>query len=191
MTEKPKILILNSYQKAWYGRLASSFPAESQVIQLNLNEMNIRNCQGCMSCTWNMDSMNPGHCLLKDDMAKIYPTFLHSDLVILLTEIVFGGFSCPAKKCIDRLLPVLFTAPLKKRGKDIGHIMRYEKRPGLLVVGISNDTADTALDVFNEYVKRLATLWDLPFSASIISSGDDRVQSLVKDKIHSFIRTAL
>ncbi len=193
MKDKPKILILNGLQKEWHDKLADVFPSDSRKILIDLKKMNIQNCQGCMSCTWNMEAMNPGYCVLKDDMATIYPTFVHSDLMIVYTEITLGGFSHPVKKCVDRLLPVLYTAPLKKRGRDVGHFMRYEKRPGLLAVGISENGTERASVVFREFVERLAALWALPFSATVIHSGSDKtdnIRFLIKDKINSFIRTA-
>ena len=167
-------------------------PNKSKVINIHLNKQNILNCTGCMSCVWNVEKMNPGYCKLNDDMKFIYPTFIHSDLVILMTDIIFGGFSFQLKRVIDRLLSALFTAPLKKRGNDVGHIMRYKKRPSILGIGIQKEKNQEMEEIFIEYVSRLSILWDVPYYDSFVYAlnGDPELNKyLIKNKIEKWVKT--
>jgi len=110
-------------------------------------------------------------------MNFIYPTFIHSDLVILMTDIVFGGFSHQMKKIIDRLISALFTAPLKKRGLDVGHIMRYKKRPSIYAIGFQNKYNNETADTFTKYIENICTLWDVPYGNSLIYALDQDAES--------------
>lgn len=162
-----RTLILNGSHQKLPRDIKDYVPSETQLIEIPLNDKRILNCTGCMSCVWNIEGMHPGICRLKDDMQEICPTFVHSDLVILLTDIVFGGFSSLLKKTVDRLLPVLFTAPLKKRGIDVGHVMRYSQRPSIMAVGMQAASDDRTATLFQEYCSRLFTLWDVPLGLSV------------------------
>ncbi|MBN1997428.1 flavodoxin family protein [candidate division KSB1 bacterium] len=189
-----KILIFDGCKNNGIKNLAGLLPNESEVINIHLSEQNILNCTGCMSCVWNMEKMNPGYCRLNDDMKLIYPTFIHSDLVIFMTDILFGGFSFQLKKVIDRLLSALFTAPLKKRGNDVGHIMRYKKRPAILGIGIQKEKDQEMEDIFKEYIDRLSTLWDVPYNDSLVyalNSDSEFNEQLIKNKIENWVNTLL
>jgi hypothetical protein len=185
-----RILILNGSRETVINDFLDYFPSDSKLIEIKLYEKNINNCEGCLSCVWNTDNMNPGICKLNDDMQLIYPTFIHSDLVILVTDIMFGGFSYELKKVIDRLLPVLFTAPLNKRGADVGHIMRYKRRPGIIGIGIQAETDKLTAAIFEEYFDRLTTLWAVPFASSITYSLNSDIaasRQLLKDAVKNWM----
>ncbi|MBN1782634.1 flavodoxin family protein [bacterium] len=187
-----KILIFNGCDGPGIKNIEVLLPDGSQVIHIRLNEQHILHCAGCMSCVWNMDNMNPGYCILNDDMKFIYPTFVHSDLVIFMTDVVFGGFSFQLKKVVDRLLPALFTAPLKKRGNDVGHIMRYKKRPAVLGIGIQKEQDKEKEKLFKEYISRISTLWDVPYADSHVCTLDDGAendQPLIQKKILNWVNT--
>ncbi len=68
----------------------------AEVERLRLTEYNIIPCKECLSC------YRDGHCILADDMAKIYPKLLEADIIILASPIFFYGVTAWAKALIDR-----------------------------------------------------------------------------------------
>lgn len=187
-----KILIFDGCNSHKIKNIANLLPNKSQVINIHLSEQKILNCTGCMSCVWNMEKMNPGYCILNDDMQLLYPTFIHSDLVIFMTDIIFGGFSFQLKKVIDRLLSALFTAPLKRRGNNVGHIMRYKTRPAIFGIGIRKEEDQAMEAIFEEYIEQLATLWDVPYYDSYVyalNHNSEFNEQLIKSKIENWANT--
>jgi multimeric flavodoxin WrbA len=53
------------------------------------------NCGGCSSKTY-------GRCVVRDDGDWIYPKVVRSDALILVTPIVFGGYSFKLKRVLDK-----------------------------------------------------------------------------------------
>ncbi|MBN2093404.1 flavodoxin family protein [candidate division KSB1 bacterium] len=185
-----KILILDGCNKSGIDNISELLPAESKVIHIRLDEKIILNCTGCKSCVWNMEKMDPGICILNDDMQSISPTFIQSDLVILISDIIFGGFSFQLKKVIDRLISALFTAPLKKRGEDVGHIMRYKTRPGLIGIGILTEKDERSAEVFTELFDRMSTLWDVPYHDSLVCTLNGNLEAnrqFIKEKVQTWV----
>jgi len=68
----------------------------AEVQRLRLTDYNIIPCKECLACYQN------AHCVLLDDMSKIYPVLLESDIIILASPIFFYGITAWAKALIDR-----------------------------------------------------------------------------------------
>ncbi len=63
---------------------------------LNLNDMNVRPCQGCLICA------KEGICRINDDMKDIRKYMLESDLLVYATPTYWWGPSSQLKLVIDR-----------------------------------------------------------------------------------------
>ena len=61
---------------------------------------------------------------------------VHSDLVVFLTPVTFGGYSSELKKALDHVIPILQPF-MQKRGGETRHPQRYVRRRDLLVIGTS------------------------------------------------------
>jgi hypothetical protein len=87
-------------------------------------------CAGCFKC-W---TTTPGVCAHHDDGRKVAERWAHSDLLVFLTPVTFGGYSSELKKALDHVIPVLQPF-MKKRHGETRHPQRYARRHDLLVVG--------------------------------------------------------
>lgn len=62
------------------------------------DEMNIRPCTACGSCS----GQTAGRCVQQDDMAQIYRALARGSTWMLISPVVFGGYSRNAKQVQDR-----------------------------------------------------------------------------------------
>lgn len=53
------------------------------------------NCDGCSEKTY-------GRCVVRDDGDTIYPKVVRADVLVLVTPIVFGGYSFRLKRVLDK-----------------------------------------------------------------------------------------
>ncbi len=59
---------------------------EVEIEDYFANELNIKPCQGCLSCEKPLDEF----CIQQDDMQAIYSSFLNSDIVVFATPMYWG-----------------------------------------------------------------------------------------------------
>jgi len=67
-----------------------------EVDRIHLTDYAITPCKECHGCD------QTGRCVILDDMEKIYPKLLESDIIILASPIFFYGVTAWAKALIDR-----------------------------------------------------------------------------------------
>lgn len=119
--------------------LKKHFPdAEFDIV--DLAEKRILSCAGCLNC-W---VKTPGQCILKDDMADLYPRYLNADLVIFSAPLKKTGF-LPAKMraFTERLIPLLHPFIHLEKG-ECHHQRRYDRYPklGLMIQNPLGFSAD-------------------------------------------------
>jgi multimeric flavodoxin WrbA len=68
----------------------------AEVERIYLSDYTITPCKECHGCD------QTGHCVILDDMQKIYPKLLEADIIILASPIFFYGVTAWAKALIDR-----------------------------------------------------------------------------------------
>ena len=66
------------------------------VERLHVATVHITPCTECLQC------LQKGECVIQDDMQKIYPKLLDSDIIILASPIFFYGITAWAKALVDR-----------------------------------------------------------------------------------------
>lgn len=98
---------------------------------LKLKDLAILPCASCGSC----GLVIPGRCVLKDETPQVMRAIAKSEIIILLTPIVFGGYSAQLKKAMDKMmlagLPLYFAA----NGR-LFHPSRYGRK-ALLAIGMA------------------------------------------------------
>ncbi len=140
-----------------------------EVISIGLEDKVIGYCTGCFGC-W---VQTPGECVIKDYEENIVKDMVHSDLIIYLTPIMFGGYSSILKKALDRQIGRVLPYFTKVDG-EVHHSKRYEKQQSLLSIGLL-DKHDTEKEyIFKTLVTRNAINMWAPFQRAIISlKGED------------------
>lgn len=68
----------------------------AEVERLRVADFHITPCTECLQC------LQKGSCVIQDDMQKIYPKLLESDIIILASPIFFYGVTAWAKALVDR-----------------------------------------------------------------------------------------
>lgn len=116
---------------------------------LELRKEVVASCLGCFSCWFK----TPGICVINDVGRDITRMVVQSDVVILISSIVFGGYSAELKKALDRLIPYLNPDVMKIRG-EVHHKQRYANRFSLIGIGISEDDNDENSKIFIDLIKR-------------------------------------
>jgi multimeric flavodoxin WrbA len=140
-----------------------------EVISIALEDINIGYCTGCFGC-W---VQTPGECIIKDYEEKVVRDMVHSDLIIYLTPIVFGGYSSILKKALDRQIGRVLPYFVKVNG-EVHHSKRYEKQQSLLSIGLLDKHDAEKEDIFKMLVARNAINMWAPFQRAIISlKGED------------------
>ena len=140
-----------------------------EVSTIVLEEKNIAYCTGCFGC-W---IQTPGECVIKDYEEDTVRKMVHSDLIIYLTPIMFGGYSSILKKALDRQIGRVLPYFMKIDG-EVHHPKRYEKQQSLLSIGLLDKRDTDKEEVFKTLVARNAINMWAPFQRALISlKGED------------------
>jgi len=72
---------------------------ENEVRHFYPNDMNIRPCQGCLSCETSVNHS----CAIIDDMQEIYSAYIDADLIVWATPMYWGYMTAQLKTVLDRM----------------------------------------------------------------------------------------
>jgi len=115
------------------------------VSHFALAELRLAPCQGDFEC-W---TRTPGQCRTRDEIQDIAPAFMAADLVILITPIVFGGYSAALKGALDRLLGIIHPC-FRERAGLTRHHPRYARYPTMLFIGLADVETPETTSIFKE-----------------------------------------
>ncbi|MFX1520592.1 MAG: flavodoxin family protein [Promethearchaeota archaeon] len=148
------------------------------VTSVILYDTEVADCLGCFDC-W---ARTPGICI-RDDLGRdIARMTVQSDILVLLTPVVFGGYSSELKKALDRLIPIISPFFRKYKG-ETHHKARYEKYPRFIGVGILPQYDEEKEKIFKTLVKRNSLNFFSPvYSTGIIisSEGTEKIREEIK-----------
>ena len=116
------------------------------VRMLYLNDMNVRPCQGCLTC------LKKGVCKINDDMKDIRKYVLESDLIVYATPIYWFGPSGQLKLAMDRSIAFL----------DGNSDSRVKGKKAITLMTFADDRMDTcepALGMFRKTFDLLKIDW--------------------------------
>lgn len=135
-----------------------------------LEDIDLAYCTGCFGC-W---IQTPGECIIKDYQETISREMIHSDLIIYITPITFGGYSSILKETLDRQISRVLPYFIKIDG-EVHHSKRYEKQQSLISVGILDKHDNEKEEVFKTLVARNAiNMWS-PYQKAIIFTVDQEL----------------
>lgn len=69
------------------------------IQHFQINEMNIRPCQGCQKCFSHLEH----YCVTEDDMQQIYSAFVDADIIVFATPMYWGYMTAQLKAVMDRM----------------------------------------------------------------------------------------
>lgn len=127
------------------------------VERIHLRDLTIAYCKGCFGC-W---VKTPGVCPTRDDAGAVTRSFVRSDLAVLVTPVVFGGYSSELKKALDRSAGIVLPFFTRISG-EIHHKARYQRYPALLAIGVVDCPDDIEERVFAALVGRNAINFHSP-----------------------------
>lgn len=112
--------ITDSFIKGMKSELAGNVEVETADVYA----AHIEHCKGCFCC-W---TATPGKCVIHDDMEKLLPKMISSDLVIWSFPLYYFGMPSKMKAFLDRNLPL--NLPFMEKRPDGGctHPRRYTSK---------------------------------------------------------------
>jgi len=88
------------------GKLCENLKKDgAEVEMLLLRKMDVKMCRGCLACEKGGQARQ-GDCIIKDDMASVYPKLLAADAIVLATPGYMGLLSGRLKNFLDRTCAV-------------------------------------------------------------------------------------
>ncbi|MBE6024954.1 MAG: flavodoxin family protein [Cellulosilyticum sp.] len=114
---------------------------DNAYVLSTLNDLSLNPCVSCDSC----QTKNPGVCAINDDLNKLLRDYLTSDLVIIVTPIVFGTCNALTKAFLDRTQPLYM--PYQKLSSNVMS-PRYDKYPDIKFIGLADKASTQDIDTF-------------------------------------------
>ena len=106
-------------------------------------------CKGCFGC-W---LKTPGECVMKDGSEMVGSYIAQTNRVIIASEILYGGFSIPVKRMLDRSIPCVLPF-FKWRNKRMHHMPRYKNQPSFHIYFYNSHTASEQEKILAEKVAK-------------------------------------
>jgi len=155
-------------------KVAEKLRYDVSAIQMNGGE--IRPCYGCNGC-W---TKTPGICVITNDcVGDISRQYIRTDVVVLLSEITYGGFSPDIKVFLDRnishVLPFFTT-----HNGEMHHPKRYEHYPCRIAFGYGN-VSEQERKTFFELERRNTHGLRPDNLLTIVTTNSDEWQSALTD----------
>lgn len=134
-----------------------------------MRELSMGNCVGHFEC-W---TAHPGVCHTADDNRPVARAWATSDLVVVVSPLVFGGFSSVLKRGLDHLIQNLSSGMRSVHG-ETHHVQRYEHRPRIVAIGLAVRPDPEAEELFASLVRRMAVNFGAPeVGVRIVHPADD------------------
>lgn len=130
-------------------RLTADFVARKCAVEtVVLRDLPVAYCQGCFNC-W---TDTPGTCKIDDKGRDLSHDFSVSDVVVLVTPLLFGSYSSETKKMLDRALGTLLPF-FRQIDGEVHHMPRYAYPPALGILAV-----ETTPDADSEQTVRVLAL---------------------------------
>jgi multimeric flavodoxin WrbA len=155
--------------------------ASANVSSYRLRDLKIADCVGCFGC-W---VKTPGTCVIDDPAREVAAKLAQSDLFVIVSPIVFGGYSYELKKVLDRQIPTLLPFMEKYKG-EIHHPLRYDKKHSFAAVGVLPQPNPESEAIFKTLVYRNSLNWQAPKHATAIIYESDN-QTTVEGKVSGLL----
>jgi len=85
--------------------LRGAHDSGAETIIYNINQLNIRGCQGCLKC-----QTKEGKCVQQDDMTGIYDEIYNADAIVIGSPVYMAQVTSQTKALIDGFFAFLYPA---------------------------------------------------------------------------------
>lgn len=133
-----------------------------------LKDLRILPCTGCSSCS----GPTFRHCVRKDDMQQLYPLLARGGTQVMITPILFGGYSAVAKATQERFSPLGDPRYYYRDGEMVKGM--GQARGGYYAIGVKDGCSPEEKDTFLRFHRENLRIMDRPGDAWV-------AQSLVDD----------
>lgn len=131
-------VIIHDLDAEQFKRLPFATEETTTVIA---DDGHIKHCIGCFGC-W---LKTPGQCIMKDTYQQMGKTLANADHVIIISKLVYGGYSPFIKNVLDRSIPYLLPF-FKIIHKETHHQQRYRSTFRLSVYFYGGDMTAKATE---------------------------------------------
>lgn len=151
-----RVCILNGFDKSSavsedvFNSIKDQLSDDSSHIEnLALENLQLQYCKGCFGCWF----VNNGKCVMNDSFEEIARSYISSDVAVVLTRVVFGGYEAKVKKVIDKFICLLLPLFEKTKG-EYNHKKRYPKNPNLITIGVMENRNAEEAGIFRQLTER-------------------------------------
>ena len=143
---------------------AESKGAETRLI--NLNELNIKGCQGCEACKKDL-----GKCFVKDDLSPLLKEMAECDAVVLGTPVYYYQVSAQLKALVDRFY-CFINFELDPESWEIKEILAFPEGKKFVVVTSRGNVEDIPENQHPEVYDHLQNWFEIVTSGMGAASTD-------------------
>ena len=113
-----------------------------------MDEMRVEPCYACRGC----EEKTYGRCVIRDDADLILPCLARSSTIFVLTSIVFGSYSFPIKRIVDRFALLVGKHYSYHNGELTTSAKEKAPRVNYYVIGIHEGIQPEELQAFRQLV---------------------------------------
>lgn len=124
-------LVIHDLSQEKFHRLFPELERDSHVV---CETGKISPCIGCFGC-W---IKTPGQCVIKDGCGDLGRIMAKCADIIIISQVIYGGFSPFVKNVLDRNIGYLLPFFQIRKGR-MHHAPRYPNRLRITVLGYGND----------------------------------------------------
>lgn len=150
-----------------------------------LREMNIAPCRSCGACGYR----SPGQCVVNDDLHAILRSVAHSQVVVFLSPIRFGGYASQLKKVVEKFM-VLGMPYYMVRDGHLLHPMRYGQK-SLISIGVVEADLPGQEECFRLLLERNATNLLCPKRKAVVVRPDGLTPATLSARLDQLVGEAM
>jgi len=160
--------------------------AGSEVTNIRLREMTVKNCQGCFHC-W---TLTPGRCIQKDDMTReILPLIPVSNLIVYATPLYNRMMNATMSRFRERLLPLSLPLSEKRDGKFVRRLR--QKLPPMVWLSVCGHPEESEFDALSQFLNSTHHP-DTPIAAEVYRTSSEALQHPVfKKKLSDVLNASI
>ena len=136
-----------------------------EVVRFDTAFMNIKGCMACEYCR----KQEKGVCVQKDDMQKIYPEILTSDMIVFASPIYYFTLSAQLQAAIHRTYSIDIPASVKKTALIMSSGSKF-------VYGAA----------ITEYFQSIVEYWGVENAGIFTANGDDNHSEKKRQELYRF-----